>query len=166
MKNRIYIQSEYFADVKLIEVDDDSTLEELKKACLELLPKEAEGEDIQLFVEDEDEEYRDQSHIKVEHIKKPHGIRVHLHRCRHIAVTVRFAGQAISHKFQPAATIGYIRNWAGRKLNMQPDDIAEHVLQIAGGNEQPDVDVHVGTLAKCPDCSVEMDLVPAHRING
>lgn len=32
--------------------------------------------------------------------------------------------------------------------------------------EQPDVDVHIGTLTKCPQCAVTFDLVPAHRING
>lgn len=49
---------------------------------------------------------------------------------------------------------------------MQPGDIAEHVLQIAGSNEQPDVDTHIGTLTACQACSVIVDLVPAHRING
>lgn len=163
MKTRVYVQSEFLPDVKLVEVNDDTTIEDLKKACLAVLPSEAHGVDLHLFVEDDDEKTT-ATHVK--HLKKPHGVRVHMHRCKEVVVTVRFAGQAVMFEFRPASTIGRIRQWAGHKLGMQPNDIAEHVLQLAGSNEQPDIDVHVGALAKCPACSVEFDLVPAHRING
>lgn len=163
MKNRVYVQSEFLSDVKLVEVDDDTTIEDLKKACLSVLPPEVHADDLNLFVEDEGEE-TDATHVK--HLKKPHGVRVHLHRCKKLDVVVRFSGRAESHQFQPATTIGHIRKWAGHKFGMQPNDIAEHVLQLAGSTTQPDIDVHVGTLVKCPACSVEFDLVPAHRING
>lgn len=163
MKNRVYVQSEFLSDVKLVEINDDTTIEDLKKACLSVLPPEAHADDLNLFVEDEIEE-SDATHVK--HLKKPHGVRVHLHRCKKIDVAVRLSGQVTSHKFQPATTIGHIRQWAGHKLGMQPNDIAEHVLQLAGSTTQPDIDVHIGSLAKCPTCSVEFDLVPAHRING
>lgn len=163
MKTRVYVQSEFLPDVILVEVNDDTTIEDLKKACLLVLPPESHGIDLHLFVEDEDEET---SATLVNHLKKPHGVRVHLHRCKVVAVTVRFAGQAVAHEFRPATTIGRIRQWAGHKLGMQPNDIAEHVLQLAGSNAQPDIDIHVGALAKGAVCSAEFDLVPAHRING
>lgn len=166
MKNRVYVQSEFLSDVKMVEADDSASVETLKQLCIEALPPDARGHEIYLFLEDEDGEQHGHSDRKVEHLKKPHGIRVHLHRCKHIRVTVRFSGQTVTHEFRPSATIGRIRQWAGHKLGMQPNDIAEHVLQLAGSAEQPDVDVHVGVLAKCPACSVEFDLVPAHRING
>lgn len=164
MKNRIYVQSEFFPDIKLVEVEDGATIEDLKKACLKLLPPEAHGVEIHIFAEDDDEHH--ENHHKVEHIKKAHGTRVHLHRCEYVAVTVRFSGQAISHEFRPGTTIGHTHQWAGQKLGMQPNDVAEHVLQVVGSNEQPDVDMHIGTLTKHPACSVEFDFVPAHRING
>jgi hypothetical protein len=163
MKTRVYVQSEFLSDVKLVEVNDDTTIEDLKKACLSVLPPEANGVDLRLFAEDEGEE-TNATHVK--HLKKPHGVRVHLHRCKKVDVAVRFAGRTESREFQPATTIGHIRQWAGHKLGMQPNDIAEHVLQLAGSTTQPDIDVHVGTLAKGPACAVEFDLVPAHRING
>ena len=81
-------------------------------------------------------------------------------------VHVHFGPDVVHHQFRPATTVGRIRLWAGHILSMAPGDIAEHVLQISGTTEQPDVDVHVGTLTKCPQCSVTFDLVPAHRING
>lgn len=163
MKTRVYVQSEFLSDVALVEVDCDATIKELKTVCLSILPQEAPSADLHLFVEDEEEE---SAATYVKDLKKQHGVRVHLHRCKKVVVSVRFAGQIESHKFQPSTTIGRIRQWAGHKLGMQPNDIAEHVLQLVGSTTQPDIDVHVGALTDCSACSVEFDLVPAHRING
>lgn len=165
MPTRVYIQSEHFPDIKLVEIDDDATIEELKRAVLALLPPGTDAAELTLSVEDDDDDaHSGATHVK--HLKKEHGVRVHLHRCKHVDVHVRFGAEVVHREFRPAATVGRVRLWAGHKLGMAPGDIAEHVLQIAGTNEQPDVDIHVGTLTKCPQCSVTFDLVPAHRING
>lgn len=165
MPTRVYIQSEQFSDIKLVEIDDHATIDELKQAAIELLPPGTDVSALTLSVEDDDDDaHAHATHVK--HLKKEHGIRVHLHRCKHIEVSVRFGAETVHHQFSPATTVGRVRLWAGHKLGMQPGDIAEHVLQLAGTNEQPDVDVHIGTLTKCPECSVTFDLVPAHRING
>lgn len=169
MTIRVYVQSEYLSDVKLVEVDDDATLHDLKRAALELLPVGTDVSELTLSVEDDHDHDEEAGRPEVTHVrdlKKDHGIRVHLHRCKHVEVDVRFANETVHRKFRPATTVGRVRNWAGRKLGMDPGDIAEHVLQVAGTTEQPDVDVHIGTLARCPQCSVTFDLVPAHRING
>jgi len=164
MPTRVYIQSEHFPDIKLVEIDDQATIDDLKKAAIALLAPGTDVSALTLSVEDDDEAHAHATHVK--HLMKEHGIRVHLHRCMHVEVCVRFGAEAVHHQFSPATTVGRVRLWAGEKLGMQPGDIAEHVLQLAGSNEQPDVDVHIGTLAKCPECSVTFDLVPAHRING
>jgi hypothetical protein len=165
MPTRVYVQSEHFPDVKLVEIDDHATIQELKHAVLALLPPGTDASELALSVED-DEVHAHGNATHVKHLKKDHGVRVHLHRCKHIDVQVRFNGQTVVHQFPPAATVGRVRVWAGDKLGMAPGDIAEHVLQIEGTNVQPDIDVHVGALTKCPECSVKFDLVPAHRING
>lgn len=165
MPTRVYIQSEHLPDIKLVEIDDHATIDDLKHAAIALLPPGTDVSALTLSVEDADDEAHAQAtHVK--QLKKEHGIRVHLHRCKHVEVSVRFGAEAVQHQFSPATTVGRVRLWAGHKLGMQPGDIAEHVLQLAGTNEQPDVDVHIGTLTKCPECSVTFDLVPAHRING
>jgi Zn-dependent peptidase ImmA (M78 family) len=163
MKIRVYVQSEHFTDIKLIEVEEEATLAELKQACLELVPPNDRVETLELFIEgDEDGPQA----VCVKDLNKEHGVRVHLHKCKRIAVKVRFGTNVVHREFAPAATIGHVRQWAGRELKMQPGDLAEHVLQISGTNEQPDVDTHIGTLTKCPACAVNFDLVPVHRING
>ncbi|KWT98605.1 MULTISPECIES: hypothetical protein [unclassified Variovorax] len=166
---RIYIQSEHFPDIKLIEIDSEATLTDLKKAALALMPAGTPTDDLQLSVESDDDGKSapiDERHARVKDLAKGRGVHIHLHRCKHIEITVRFGNEQVDHKFPPATTIGHVRKWAGLKLGMQPSDIAEHVLQIQGTQTQPDVDTHVGALAKCPNCSLAFDLVPAHRING
>lgn len=165
MPTRVYIQSEYFPDIKFVEVNDEATVAELKHAALALLPPGTDASDLTLSVEDDDDD--DHGHAThVKHLKKEHGVRVHLHRCKEVEVKVRFGAEVVHHKFRPATTVGRVRLWAGEKLGMAPCDIAEHVLQIAGTTEQPDVDIHIGSITKCPQCEVTFDLVPAHRING
>lgn len=165
MSIRVYIQSEFFSDIKLVEVNDEATINELKHGVLALLPPGIEASDLTLSVEDDDDDAHGRAtHVK--HLQKAHGVRVHLHRCVQVEVHVRFGAEVVDRKFRPATTIGRVRLWAGEKFGMAPGDIAEHVLQIAGTTEQPDVDIHIGTLTKCPQCSVTFDLVPAHRING
>jgi len=165
MQTRVYVQSEHFPDIKLVEIDDHATIEDLKRAVMALLPAGTNAAELTLSVEDDDDDaYAKATHV--EHMKKEHGIRVHFHRCHNVEVQIRFGAETVHHKFRPATTVGRVRQWAGLKLGMQSGDIAEHVLQIAGTNEQPDVDTHIGTLTICPACSVTFDLVPAHRING
>ncbi|VBY40109.1 Uncharacterised protein [Burkholderia pseudomallei] len=165
MPTRVYIQSEFFSDIKFVEVNDEATVAELKHAVLALLPAGTDASDLTLSVEDDDDDAHGRdTHVK--HLKKEHGVRLHLHRCKQVEVQVRFGAEVVHHKFRPATTVGRVRLWAGEKLGMAPGDIVEHVLQIAGTTEQPDVDVHIGTLTKCPQCAVTFDLVPAHRING
>lgn len=165
MPTRVYIQSEYFPDIKFVEVKDEATVADLKHAALALLPPGTEASDLTLSVEDDDDDaHSHATHVK--HLKKAHGVRVHLHRCKQVDVKVRFGAEDVHHKFRPATTVGHVRLWAGEKFGMVSGDIAEHVLQIAGTTEQPDVDTHIGTLTKCPQCEVTFDLVPAHRING
>lgn len=166
MRTRVYVQSEHFSDIKLVEIDDHASFDDLKQAVLALLPAHIDRLGLTLSVEGDDDEVADGNPTQVKHLAKEHGVRIHLHRCKHVDVRVHFGAEVAHHKFPPASTVGHVRQWAGHKLGMQPGDIAEHVLQIAGTTEQPDVDVHIGTLTKCPDCSATFDMVPAHRING
>jgi hypothetical protein len=163
MTVRIYIQSEFLPDVKLVEVEDKADAQAIKHVCIQALPPEARGNELHLFEEDSDDDVVEHG---VDKLKKPDGVRLHLHRCTHIDVTVRFAGRSVDRKFRPSTTIGRIRAWSAHQLGMTPEDAAEHVLQIDGSAEQPDVDQHVGTFAMCPVCSIVFDLVPSHRING
>lgn len=168
---RVYVQSEHFSDIKLVEIDDKATVADLMRAALALLPAGTDPSGLSLSIEDDEAEDNDAaSQRRIKDLNPDHGVcvhlRVHLHRCKQVMVGVRFTGRTEQHPFRPATTIGRIRQWAGRRFGMKAGDIAEHVLQIAGSNEQPNMDIHVGTLVQHPNCSIVFDLVPAHRING
>jgi hypothetical protein len=93
-------------------------------------------------------------------------LKLHVTRCRHVEVSVRFNGETAKRSFPPGATIGRVHHWAGRrKFGLSPRDAAEHVLQIPGTHKRPDRDVHVGALTG-KTCSVEFDLVPRKRVEG
>lgn len=164
---RVYVQSEHFSDIKLVEVDDLATVADLKRAALTLLPASTDPAGLSLSIEDDDADDNEAASKRcLKDLNPDRGVRAHLHRCKQLAVTVRFGGRTEEHPFRPATTIGRIRQWAGRRFGLKAGDVAEHVLQIAGSNEQPDIDTHVGTLVRHPRCAIVFDLVPAHRING
>ena len=94
-------------------------------------------------------------------------LRLHVTRCRHIEVTVRFNGEDAARRFPPSATVERVRRWAARRaFHLSPRDAAEHVLQIQGTTIRPDRDVHIGTLTKGETCAVAFDLVPCKRVEG
>lgn len=118
-----------------------------------------------LFLEDADEpaelgaRLRDLNHGKA--------VKVHVHRCRHIAISVTFNSKAEEHRFAPAATVARVKRWATDKaFKMSPAEAAEHVLQLSGTTERPNPGTHLGALAKHPKCQVGFDLVPNERVNG
>lgn len=94
-------------------------------------------------------------------------LKLHVTRCRHIEVSVRFNGETAKRRFPPSATVGRVHHWAARrKFELSPRDAAEHVLEIHGTNKRPDRDVHIGSLTAGKVCSVEFDLVPRKRVEG
>ncbi len=94
-------------------------------------------------------------------------LRLHVSRCRHVEVSVRFNGEHVKRRFPPGATIGRVHHWAARRaFGLSPRDAAEHVLQIQGTQKRPDRDVHIGTLTSGTTCSIAFDLVPRKRVEG
>jgi hypothetical protein len=115
-------------------------------------------------VEDSDEPVADSA--TVESLAGKHGVRLHVHRCRRVGVKVAYSGRTVERVFGPGRTVGSVKNWAAKELSISKEDAAELILQIAGTKDQPDVDVHIGTLAACPACAIAFDLVPNPRIQG
>jgi hypothetical protein len=94
-------------------------------------------------------------------------LRLHVARCRHVEVLVRFNGEMEKRRFTPSATVERVRRWAARRaFHLPPRDAAEHVLQIQGTTTRPDRDVHIGTLTQGDTCAVAFDLVPCQRVEG
>lgn len=163
MTIRIYLQSPLLTEVTLVEVDQGCSVDELKKKCKLALPHEHHSLNLHLSEEGSD---HDEVTCGVDGLHHAEGVRVHLHRCKHVLVTVQYQGETLTKKFRPATTVGKVKKWASKQAGMTKEDAAEHILQLAGKDTQPDNDQHIGVFSCQDSCSVSFDFVPCHRING
>lgn len=162
-KINVFLQGEEIKDVLRLEFEPQHTAADVRRACASRLGIPVD-EGMAVFLED-GEERVDES-ATVESLAGKHGVRLHLHRCHRIAVKVTYSARTVENAFGPGTSIGAVKRWAAGKFGISKDDAAELLLQIAGTHEQPDVDVHIGTLAACPACALAFDLVPNPRIQG
>jgi hypothetical protein len=158
----IFYQREGHVAIEHLELEPTHTVGDLKAAV-----RSKHGGDAADWVFPEDAEEPVADDTTIDSIAGPRGAKVHLHRCRHVAVSVHFNDKTLERRFSPGTTVARVKRWAAQEqLGMSDDDASEHVLQIAGTTDRPRPNTHVGTLAKCPTCSVSFDLVPDQRVNG
>lgn len=161
-KINVFMQGEGIKDVVRMQLEPQSTVLDVRHACASH-GMQANGEGA-VFLEDQDEPLSDG--VTVESLSGKHGVRLHIHRCRRVSVRVAYSGRVVEHVFGPGRTIGAVKKSTAKEFGISKEDAAELILQIAGTHEQPDLDVHIGTLAACPTCSISFDLVPNPRIQG
>lgn len=158
----VFYQGEGLNEPEHLEIDAKATFATVKARLIE---RHAIAADALLFVEDEDEPV-DVDGALAKHAT-PKGLKLHLHRCRHVRVTVTFNGETVDHRFPPSATVARVKRWAAeRKFGMSTEEAGEHVLQIAASHERPAPGTHIGALTDHHTCAVAFDLVPDERING
>lgn len=163
MKNlEILLQGEAIADVQLVTLAEDAGLADVLAAAEKLREPGYDGE-FHVFPQDDDKPLKPGRPLP----KPPHGrpLCLHVHRCTKIKVDVSYNGRTKSVELAPGRTVGAVKTLAAIKLfGMTEHDAAEHVLQLAGTNDRPDADTHIGSLAR--RCQVAFDLVPLVRVEG
>lgn len=158
----IFYQGECIDETDHVEADATETIGEVKRR---LIDKHGAAEDVLVYCEDEDDPIGEDHAI--ESVAGAAGAKLHLHRCRRIAVAVNFSGQTVSRKFGPGTTVAKVKKWAARReFGMTKEEAGEHVLQMTGSHERPAPGTHLGRLTSHQDCAVQFDLVPDERING
>lgn len=158
----IFYQRYGAREIEHIEVAPDHTVAMIKEI---LFKKHGCEIDTLLYVEDRETPLED--HVVLVEVVETTSVNVHLHRCRHVEVAVTFAGEPVSHRFAPSATVARVKQWAAvTKFGMTEEEAGEHVLQIAGTQDRPPPGTHIGVLTSCPACRVGFDLVPDERVNG
>lgn len=163
-RTEILLQGEHIPDIVVIEFGRGEGVMEVLAAAAEHRSREAEGE-FYVFAEESDEPLGHGD--KLPEREDGHPVRLHVHRCRRIAVAVTFNGATKEHSFGPGTPVAAVKKWAAiAAFGMDPGDAAEHVLQIAGTTDRPEPDTHIGTLVTCPDCRLAFDLVPLKRVEG
>ena len=166
----VFIQGGEFADVL---VSCAAPIHSVSKVLASLDRPVANGEGVLIFVEDMPAPIDPETTVEEllplcsddEAIIVP--LRLHVTRCRHVDISVRFNGEEAKRRFPPGATVARVHHWAARRaFGLSPRDAAEHVLQIHGTQKRPDRDVHIGTLTSGTTCAVAFDLVPRKRVEG
>jgi hypothetical protein len=158
----LFYQGEGVGEVSHIELEPDSTFATLKARLTERhgFPLEA-----LLFVEDEDEPCDEV--VLVGDRATAKGLKVHVHRCRHVEVTVMFNSDTVDRRFSPSTTVARVKRWAAEhKFGMSEEEAGEHVLQIAGNHDRPAPGTHIGSLTDGKVCGLAFDLVADERVNG
>lgn len=159
----VFLQGERMKDVLRLQLEPQHMPPDVKRACASRLGIDIDAETL-VFLEDDEAPLDEVTTLGS--LDGTHGVRLHLHHCRRIAVKVTYSGRTVEHAFGPGTTVGAVKRRAAEKLGIPKDDAAELMLQIAGTREQPDIDMHIGTLAACPACAISFDLVPSPRIQG
>jgi hypothetical protein len=163
----LFLQGEGRSDITLIKVPPKGTTGEILARARDAGIAIVEGADgSAVFVEDGEEPLA--SNAGLDALGIGNRSRVHVHRCRHVQVTVNFQNDTRSHSFAPATTVGRVLKWAVGKqgFNLADLDAAEHALQLTGTTSFPNEDAHLGALTGVPSCQVSFDLVPKDRVQG
>lgn len=158
----ILLQGEAIQDVQLVVLPADAGHVEILAAAAEFRAPGFEGEFL-IFVQEGDAPLKHGYPLP----RPPRGgpIGVHVHRSRLIKVETSFNGRTKDIDLSPARTVGAVKTLiATRLFGMTPHDAAEHVLQVSGTTDRPDMDTHLGTLAH--HGRVCFDLVPLVRVEG
>ncbi len=103
----IFYQGEGIADIEHLEIDSDDTFAALKTT---LCGKHGLSTETLVFIEDNDEPVDESASVRG--CAGAAGVKVHLHRCRHVKVTVTFNNETVEEAFAPSATIARIKRWA------------------------------------------------------
>lgn len=157
----LFYQGEGLGEIKHLEIEPDATFKHLKS---HLAKMHGFASDVLIFLEDEDDSVGDDVPL-VKHASKK-GLKVHIHRCRHVIVTVTFNGEAVDRRFGPGATVARVKRWAAKEIGLSEAEAGEHVLQISGTHERPAPGTHIGSLTNGKECNLDFDLVADERVNG
>lgn len=158
---KLFLQFEGHRSIELIQVPEDAAPGDVLAAAAAL---GAETHEAFLFAGDAEDPLDPHRALRSQGVQDK--VRVHLHRCKKVRVTLNFAGEAEKHhNFTPSTTVDQVKRWYVEKLKMSPVDASEHVLQIAGTTDRPDPDVQIGALVHC-SCEISLTLVPVKRIEG
>jgi hypothetical protein len=158
----IFVQTHGEAAIHDVEVAAAPTRDVLE-AALSGAGIQLDKEDL-LFLDEEDNPLAAKG--KDTPLSLKHGTRLHISRCRKIAVTVHFLDKAAVEKFPPGARVRKVKAWAIEEFELEKRDAAEHVLQICGSSRRPAGDTPLNELASKADCSLCFDFVPEKRVEG
>ncbi len=163
-KVEIYVHGENCAEPKLVEISTEATIADIINKYREVMNMpHAKVEEIELFIEDEDQPKHKEHHHEHAGIKKRH--HVHCHRCKNVAVTVEYNNQTHTISFQPSATGATVLKKAAVEFKISEKDAADLILKLPDGNILKSTD-HIGSFVSHPHCQIKLLLIHNTQVQG
>ena len=166
-QREVFLQGEDQAEIVLVKIPTNATVADLLVAAQAQGIHVASGADGSVALLEDTEEALDLG-LTLDAAGITHRGRVHVHRCRRVAVTVNYNVDQKTESFPPSATVARVKKWAVSKrgFGLADIDATEHLLQVCGSTTRPDEDAHIGTLVRVPNCALCFDLVAKQRVEG
>ena len=145
------------------ELDEDQKIGHLVK---EFAPKLSHNEDfledVEVYVEDNDEDF--DKGISISEAGFKNGDHVFVGRCKNISVNINYAGKIFTISVGPSTTIKKLKKFSLDHFNI--DDVSGAELLLWFNNEPLDMRQLVGSLTDYPSCGVNLVLAPKNDVNG
>jgi len=159
----IYLHGENSRDPKLVEISEDASIKDIINEYKKEFPGAGTPDEIDLFIEDEED------HRPKDHTCKEAGIEkrmhIHCHRCKKIEVVITYNGDDKSFHESPSATAGKIMKKAIHAFNISEGDAGDYLLKLDDKTVLQPSD-HIGSFAAYPRCQVKLYLTPTKPIQG
>src|SRR5713101_6648656 len=138
----LFLQGEGIEEIVLSRVPRGGTTRDIIEAARRHGLTAPDGAEVLVLLEDAEEPLGPDASFESTGIT--HRGRVHVHRCRQVAVTVNFNADHKTADFSPSTTIGRVKKWAVGHggFNLHGVDATEHLLQLCNSSTRPDEDVH------------------------
>ncbi len=162
-KTQIYVHGENSRDPKLMEVPENASVKHIIDQYLKEFPAAGSVDEIELFIEDEEDPKQKDHPGEKAGIKKR--IHIHCHRCRKIAVTIIYNGDDKSFTFPPSATAKQVMKKAIQAFNINEADAGDYLLKLDDKTILQPSD-HIGSFASFPRCQVKLFLTPTKPVQG
>ena len=162
----LFIQGEGIPKITLVKLGPKDTVADIVKVAREYGLSSPEDSEVCVFVENTDVPLK--LNMEIDEAGLTSRSRVHIHRCKSVEVTINYNHDQKKGFFAPSAMVDRVKEWATGKdqYNLSPVDAAEHVLKVCNSGDQPDEEVHIGTLVKFTEGTLCFDLVAKQRVEG
>jgi hypothetical protein len=145
------------------EIDDDQKVGHLVK---EFAPKLSHNEDfledVEVYLEDNDEDFDKGISIREAGIK--HGDHIFVGRCKKVSVNINYAGKIFTISVGPSTSIKKLKKLSLNHFNI--DEVSGAELLLWFNNDPLDMRQLVGSLTDYPSCGVNLVLATKNDVNG
>ena len=160
---KIYLHSENTREVKILDVNEGGSCEDIVSVYRKANPKN--GENANLFFEDEEDNENGKKEKKDRCEKLKGKEHIHCHRCNKIGVSVLYNGRTKAFEVPPSTTTSKLLKIVIKGFNISENDASTLLLRLSDQTVLEVID-HIGSFVAYPNCNVSLFLTPNKQVQG